>query len=186
MNKPFSPPALVQAPPGGFTADEFDEMMECGAFSDMRVELAGGYLERMSPAGYDHGTIHANVIVDLGIVSRSAGLTIATDLAVRIDDLTVRGPDVSLLREGTPRGSVPARNIILAVEVADTSLGKDVGAKLREYARAGIPTYWVIDVQARAVRVLTGPEGEEYRSVEIVRFGEALDVPETDQTITIA
>jgi Uma2 family endonuclease len=143
--------------PAGFTAHEFDEMMECGAFSGMRVELAGEYLERISPAGYDHGTIHASTIVDLGIVSRAAGLTIATDLAVRIDDLTVRGPDISLLREGTsllregtPRGSVPARNIILAVEVADTSLGKDVGAKLREYARAGIPPYWV--VTSRRVR----------------------------------
>jgi Uma2 family endonuclease len=80
---------------------------------------------------------------------------------------------------------VPARNIILAVEVADTTLGKDVGAKSREYARAGIPTYWVIDIQARAVRVLTDPEGEEYRGVQIVRFGERLEVPETDQTITI-
>jgi Uma2 family endonuclease len=185
MNKPFSPPARVEAPPGGFTADEFDEMMECGAFSDMRVELAGGYLERMSPAGYDHGTIHANTIADLALVSRPAGLIIATDLAVRIDDLTVRGPDISLLREGNPRGSVPAEKIILAVEVADTSLSKDVGSKLREYARAGIPTYWVIDVHARAVRVLTNPEGEEYRDVEIVRFGEALAVPETDHAITI-
>jgi Uma2 family endonuclease len=186
MNKPFSPPPLVQAPPGGFTADEFDEMIECGAFSDMSVELAAGFLERMPPANYDHGTIHASVIVDLGIISRSAGLTIATDLAVRIDDLTVRGPDISLLREGTRRGSVPARNIILAVEIADATLAKDLGPKLREYARAGIPTYWVVDVDARAVRVLTNPEGESYRGVEIVRFGEPLAVPETDQTITLA
>lgn len=185
MNKPFSPPARVEAPPGGFTADEFDEMIECGAFSDMRVELAGGYLERMSPANWDHGTIHANVIADLAIASRPAGLKIATDLAVRIDALTVRGPDVSLLREGHSRGSVPADKILLAVEVADTTLPNDLGPKLREYARAGIPTYWVVDVQARAVRVLTNPEGEEYRGVEIVRFGEALAVPETDRTITI-
>jgi Uma2 family endonuclease len=185
MNKPFAPPTLVQPPPGGFTADEFMQMVDCGAFSDMRVELAGGYLERMSPANIDHGSIAANVIVDLGIVSRSAGLIIATDLAVRIDDLTVRGPDVTLLREATGQGAVPGSKILLAVEVADTSLPKDLGPKLREYARAGIPTYWVVDVQAKAVRVLTEPEGEEYRRAAIVRFGEPLAVPETNQTITI-
>jgi hypothetical protein len=49
MNKPFSPPPLVQAPPGGFTADEFDEMIECGAFSDMSVELAAGFWSACHP-----------------------------------------------------------------------------------------------------------------------------------------
>lgn len=185
MNKPFAPPTRVQPPIGGFTADEFEWMMECGAFADMRVELAGGYLERMSPAHFDHGTIHANVIADLAVVSRPAGLLIATDLAVRIDDLTIRGPDVTLLREASRTGSVPGNQVLLAVEVADTSLPKDLGPKLQEYARVGIPTYWVVDVQARAVRVLTQPDGEAYRRVEIVRFGEPLAVPETNQTITI-
>jgi Uma2 family endonuclease len=185
MNKPFAPPTLVQPPPGGFTADEFMQMVDCGAFSDMRVELAGGYLERMSPADFEHGSVHANVLTDLSIVSRSAGLLIAIDLAVRIDELTVRGPDIALLREASGRGGVPGDKILLAVEVSDTTLSKDLGPKLREYARAGIPTYWVVDVQAKAVRVLTEPEGEEYRRAEIVRFGEPLAVPETNQTITI-
>jgi len=184
MNKPFSPP-LVEAPPGGFTADEYMRMLDCGAFDDMKVELAGGYLERISPANLDHGSIHANVIADLAMVSRPAGLIIATDLAVRIDDLTVRGPDITLLRDASGKGAVPGDKILLAVEVADATLPKDLGPKLREYARAGIPTYWVVDVQAKAVRVLTEPDGEEYRRAEIVRFGEPLAVPETNRTITI-
>lgn len=185
MNKPFPPPVRVEAPPGGFTADEYWRMLECGAFDDMRVELAGGYLERMSPANLDHGSIHANIIADMAMVSRPAGLIIATDLAVRIDDLTVRGPDITLLRGASGKGPIPGDKILLAVEVADSTLPKDLGPKLREYARVGIPVYWVVDVQARAVRVLTEPEGEAYKRAEIVRFGEPLAVPETNQTITI-
>ncbi|WP_230842451.1 Uma2 family endonuclease [Gloeobacter morelensis] len=44
-------------------------------------------------------------------------------------------------------------DLLLVVEVADSSLGFDLGAKAAAYARAGVPTYWVLDVQGRALHV---------------------------------
>jgi Uma2 family endonuclease len=48
------------------------------------------------------------------------------------------------------------------MEVADVTLRRDRGPKLRSYARAGIPTYWIVNVKARQVEVYTSPEGSAY------------------------
>jgi Uma2 family endonuclease len=58
-----------------------------------------------------------------------------------------------------------ADDVLLLIEVADTSLAYDRTTKLRLYARAGIPEYWIVDCTAEAVEVYRDPSGETYHDV---------------------
>lgn len=55
---------------------------------------------------------------------------------------------------------------MLAVEVSDTTLRTDRRVKRPLYARAGIPEYWIVDVEARQVEVHRSPTGDTYASIE--------------------
>jgi Uma2 family endonuclease len=61
-----------------------------------------------------------------------------------------------------------AEDALLVVEVADTSLAYDRSTKLRLYAQAGIPEYWVVDCAAETVEVHRGPGPEGYHDVNLV------------------
>ena len=62
----------------------------------------------------------------------------------------------------------------LVIEVADTSLRKDLRLKAPLYAEAGIPVYWLVDVNAREVLVMSEPQGGAYQRVERARPGDVL------------
>ncbi len=63
---------------------------------------------------------------------------------------------------------------MLVIEVADTSLRKDLRLKAPLYAEAGIPVYWLVDVNAREVLVMTDPVDGNYQRVERARPGDVL------------
>ena len=58
------------------------------------------------------------------------------------------------------------QDVLLIIEVADTSVEFDMKIKARLYAKAGIPEYWVIDVQERSLHVHTGPSARGYKTIE--------------------
>ncbi len=179
----------LHAAPADFAADAFTtadflQMLELGAFADMRAELVDGVLEKMAPAHGEHGTQNASVVIKLA-QALAADACIAIDLAVVIDDNTVRGIDIAVARTRFPKGPANASDVLMAVEIADTTLGRDLGAKAIEYATAGIETYWVVDLNGRAVHVMTDPDEAGYASRAIVRFGEELTVPGCDKPIAI-
>ncbi len=65
-------------------------------------------------------------------------------------------------------------DILLVVEIGDTSLDHDLGAKARLYGRAGVPEYWVIDINARRIHQHRKPNAEGYGSVRVVEGSESL------------
>ena len=91
-----------------------------------------------------------------------------------LDEGTELYPDIALLEprrdfysESHPR----ACDVLLVVEVAETSLAWDRGGKLRLYAQAGIPEVWIVDVAHARVEVHRDPAGGVYRAVEVVPRG---------------
>ena len=80
-------------------------------------------------------------------------------------------PDVALVAPGDYRTTLPTR-ALLVVEVADTSRRKDLGVKAALYATAGVPEYWVIDLQARAVHVHSEPADDRYQRIVPRRVGD--------------
>ena len=167
-----------------FTASEFLAMLDLGAFEDMRAELVGGVIEKMAPAHGEHGRQNADIVVRLA-QALGQSVRLATDLAIEIDDKTIRGIDIAVARNTFPKGAAKGPDLLLAVEIADSTLGRDLGAKADDYARAGVPTYWVVDLVGRAVHVMTELSEAGYASRHVVRFGEDLAVPGCDQVITI-
>lgn len=172
--------------PVGFTARDFLRMMELGAFEDMRAELVGGVIEKMMPAFMSHGECNATLIGKLIEAYRGAAWRFATDLVIGVDDSTVRAVDIAVVVPDMPdREAAEGRQVILAVEIADTTLARDLGLKARDYARAGIATYWVVDLKARAIHVMRDPVEGDYATRKIVAFGQPLALPESDAAITI-
>jgi Uma2 family endonuclease len=109
---------------------------------------------------------------------------IASDLAIRIDETTVRAADLAVYAVDLPQDRMPdGKDVLLVVEIADTTLSRDLGI---DYGRAGVPNYWVIDAAARLVQVMTGPKSDGYRIQTAVPFGDALPVPGVNATITLA
>jgi Uma2 family endonuclease len=160
-----------------FTFDDCLRMVETGILRPSeRVELINGELIVMTPIGPRHG----------GVVDRTnrAFIKLADDKAivrtqgtVVLDRFVAPEPDIVLLR---PRADdYVTRNpgvddILLIIEVADSSLEYDTTAKLSLYAILGIPEYWVADLQNQRLLVHSDAKGDAYASVRELRVGESL------------
>jgi Uma2 family endonuclease len=91
------------------------------------------------------------------------------------DLVVLRGPDSQF----AGRGNRPsAADVALLVEVSGSTYADDKGEYLREYARAGIPQYWIVNLAGRCVEVYTEPVAEEgrYESCRIYGAGESVPV----------
>lgn len=99
---------------------------------------------------------------------------------------TVLTCDVAVLRAPmTDKRFLRPEEIVLAIEIAETTIARDLGMKRTKYAGAKIADYWVVDSSRRVVHAHRDPVDGEYADVSTVRFGEPLTVPGTDATITI-
>ena len=96
-------------------------------------------------------------------------------------------PDAVVLRRSVEEiaGSIHPGDIRMVAEVSDTTLSFDLGAKARLYARAGIPEYWVLDVNGRRLIVHQQPEAGEYGSIQAFAEDEMVQTPLTGEA-TIA
>ena len=103
----------------------------------------------------------------------------------RVDDKPIRlrskiyQPDVAVVRRpwsGYPRAHPGPGDILLLIEVADSSLELDLGAKRTIYARAGIGEYWIVDLTTDTVLLHREPDGDGYRGVTPVKPPAVLEV----------
>ena len=161
------------------TIADFDRMIEEGFFEPapkrQRVELIEGELRQMSPIGPPHERL-----VDR-LNRWSCANTAEGTVAVRIQESigipqldSVPEPDVVWARERDHAAGRPlASEVLLIIEVADSSLTYDRGKKADIYAAAGIADYWVVNVRDRCIEVFRLPESGRYASHSIVRVPDA-------------
>ena len=149
-----------------FTRKEYHRMGDAGILKPTeRVELIRGEIIEMPPIGPRH-VAFVNNLTQL-LVTRLAGRAIVSvQNPVALDDDTEPEPDLAILRRRRPvpyKESEPAtEDVLLLIEIGDTSLTYDRGTKLRLYAEAGIPEYWVVDASAEVVEIHRGPAAEGY------------------------
>jgi Uma2 family endonuclease len=154
-----------------FTRAEYYRMAEAGILRRHdRVELIRGEIVEMSPIGRRHRAFvdNLNALLMLRLAGRAI---VSVQMPVVLTDDTEPEPDVTLLR----RRPVPykereahAEDVLLLIEVAEGSLAYDRITKLRLYAEAGIPEYWVVDCEAETVEVYRDPGPEGYRGMHRV------------------
>lgn len=163
-----------------WSADDFEAMVEAGILTDEhRVELLGGEIVEMPPPGPPHCSAVDQLTMDLAGELRGVA-TVRVQGSVRLDDRSIPEPDLAILRHppGHYRKAHPRpADILLIVEVADTSLLRDRNLKLPFYARAGIAEVWLVDVNGEAVERFTEPAGGAYQTAERFGRGTRLTVP---------
>lgn len=156
-----------------FTVEEYHRMAEAGILTqEDRVELLRGVVVPMTPIGVEHAAC----------VKRLNRLFRAADVTVGVQDPVILGPheepepDLSLLRfqdDGYAAHHPRAADILLLIEVADTSLSRD-REKVALYAEAGIPEAWIVNLPDGVVEVYRQPEGDRYRERTVVRTGQVI------------
>jgi Uma2 family endonuclease len=190
-NGPTDGPAAVAAPQRWkFTVKEFQRMAEVGILrEDARVELLEGELFAMPPTGdWHNGSVNA---FNWRFGTRVGGRAmVQVQGALRLSPHSAPQPDILVLRFRADfyRSALPRpEDVLLLVEVSDSSLAYDRDTKLPLYARAGISDVWIANRQQMQLEVYRDPEGDRYRSVTVVeRDGEVAPLAFPDLTIRVA
>ena len=163
------------------TVDEYHAMACAGILTeDDRVELIDGKLIVMPPVGGSHiacvNTL--NTLLNRRIVLRSnEDVIVSVQNPVQLNPHQEPEPDVALLRPATKRGVVPRpEDVLLLIEVADTSLAHDRDIKLPRYAKAGIPEAWIVALEEGHIEVYRHPQAQGYAERRVFKRGEALEI----------
>ena len=149
------------------TRHEFERMVEAGIFEeDEHIELLYGWLVRMSPAHPPHAFAiqKLNAILAPALAGR-AEVRIQSSFAV--GDYSLPEPDIAVVDVDAGMREHPYR-AYLVVEASDSSLAKDRRVKGPLYAAAGIPEYWIVNVNDRCIEVRRDPGPNGYSRTERV------------------
>ena len=108
------------------------------------------------------------------------------DCTVEFGGDTIRAPYISVADRdiGGRKNLLPA-DILLAVEIANSTLSEDIGRKRIDYATAGIRHYWVVDIEGRRTHTYADPQGTDYAALRVFAFGEPMSVLGAERSITV-
>jgi Uma2 family endonuclease len=174
-------PNMVEAFEDGrikFSLEMFEQLSDTGFFGEAHVELLNGEIlvkTMQKPA-------HAYAIQTLtekffAAYQTQACIRVQLPLVLLSPPPDFVEPDLALLKlpaEQYKDRSPTSNDAIVVIEVSDTTLERDRGAKLEAYARNQIPEYWILNVAETKLEVYREPKGNEYRSRTIFTAGEAV------------
>ena len=177
----------IERIPGGtphrISLTQFERMIEAGIFTPGdRVELIEGEILDMAPTNFPHEACVARLNRLLTLAVGDNGYVWPQNNSIRIPDLSRPQPDVTLLKwrddEYGPKSAPPtADDVLLVIEVSDSSLKYDRTRKLALYASAGIPEYWIVNLNGNLVEIHSEPQGSTYQNRFRSGPGETLQVP---------
>lgn len=161
-----------------FSVEEFERMVEAGVLrEDSNVELIRGEIIQMAPVGNRHGMCVTTI--DEILRPQVAGTAIIwLQTTVRLPPDSAPQPDLALLRAKPGsywHGSPQPEDILVAMEISDTTLNYDLHTKVPLYAERGIPETWVWDLPGRRVHRFRRPEVGRYRESAILGPDEVLE-----------
>lgn len=166
--------------PYRFTAEQLGKMVEAGVFPESHFELIRGRIYRMTKDG-PHNFAVGEMAERLRAIL-PAGFHVREEKALEHDDRSLPEPDVAVVRgdRADYRATNPKTSrAALIVEVCASSRRADYRDKPSLYAAAGVPAYWVVDVDGRKIDVFTSPQGtgREAGYVEHQAFAEGSPAP---------
>jgi Uma2 family endonuclease len=169
-------PSTFASPPRGMTVDEFEQLEQ--SLGDARIELIEGRVFTRDDMNPPH-------VLATGRAKRAIESVLPSDRfireekPVRILDFNEPFPDLAVVRGDleTYADHYPGpEEVSLVIEISDTTLAKDRGVKQENYARAGIPFYWVVNLGDRQVEVYSDPRPGGYVTRDDYRSGQSVPV----------
>ena len=163
-----TPPVTAAPPAGGprprrWTVAEFHALGDSGLFEGRRAKLIAGEIIEEGPMNPPHALTME--LVDLALrAAFGAGWRFRNQLPLPVGRDTDPLPDFAVIAGDVRGASGHPATAALVVEVSDTSLGYDTGEKRLIYAAAGVPEYWVLDINGRQLFVYRAPQGGDYAS----------------------
>ncbi len=148
----------------GLRVEDFLLLNDSGAFDDYgKTELIDGDIYVMNAQHSPHARAKTRLAYAMATRLREIGsdLEVIIEVAVHLNGDSMPEPDIVLTR-WRGKGPVPVETVALVVEVADTTLDRDLGRKSDLYAAAGIPEYWVIDLTEGRALMREFPDADGY------------------------
>ncbi len=159
-----------------FSVGEYYRMMKAGVLSENhRVELIEGEVLKMSPSGSRHAACVSRLDTLLHHQFGQIGIVRAQS-PIHLDDFSEPQPDIALLR---PRPDFyenqhpMPEDVLLVIEVAETSVEYDRNVKMPLYARAGLPEAWLVNLPKNILEVFTQPVNGKYKKSLKLKRGES-------------
>lgn len=160
-----------------FTVDDYHRMVESGILTENdRVELIDGEIVQMSAVGPRHVS-SLREVTRLLYELAMPNISISVQDPIQLDERSEPVPDLTVLRAhaGEYVNALPTSDdIILVIEVSDTTLSYDRNVKLPLYASGNIPEAWIIDLPGQAIERHSEPVEDSYRVVSRVGRGRQL------------
>jgi Uma2 family endonuclease len=153
---------------------EYDQLIALGAFEDEKIELLDGEMVAMSPTGMPHGSA-VQFLTELLILALHGRATVRCQLPFAASELSEPEPDLIVVPLGDYLAEHPSEAYLI-IEVAESSLAKDRGRKLRMYANCRIPEYWVVNLVERCIEVYRDPEGAGYARMDRYERSESIQL----------
>ena len=176
----IAPPQNHQlSPKFKFTTQQYHLMHEAGVFNDGdRLELINGEIKLMSPIGRKHGAC-INRLNKL--IQKKLGdlMVLSVQNSILLDDNSQPQPDLAILkpRDDFYESGLPTpEDILLIIEVADSSIDYDRHEKAPLYAAAGIPEMWLFDVNKKTIEGYSQPSALGYKQIHRYDEGDTLSM----------
>jgi Uma2 family endonuclease len=169
----------MELPRYRFTVDEYHRMGDAGILhEDDRVELIDGEIIKMSPVNRPH-ILCVDLLTRLLVIGVGDEALVRVQSPIRLDDATEPQPDLALMRPyeylATLEREQP-EDVLLVVEVAESTIRDDRNHKVPRYAQAGIPEVWLVNIPKKVVEVYSDPVEGKYQSIMRVGRGQTLTV----------
>jgi Uma2 family endonuclease len=169
-----------------FSVEDYYRMAEAGILPpDARVELIEGAIHDMSPIGPLHSGVTGR-LNRLFILRARGRWLVSTQSPVGLDQHSEPEPDIVLVKpapdEYVSHHPVPD-DVLLLIEVADSSLDFDRNKKIPIYARAGIPEVWIVNLQESVIEVHRDPHFANYGQKTVARLGDKISPAAFSDTV---
>lgn len=174
MNAPHPIPPVPERM--RLSVENFLLLNDSGAFADhAKTELIDGDIYVMNAQHHPHARAKSRLTMAINLCLQEIGsdLEAVSEVAIRLNDDTMPEPDI-VLTAWSGKGAVPVESVALLVEVSDATLDRDLGRKAALYAAAGVPEYWVVDLNEGRVLMHERPYADGYHGQLDVPFGERL------------
>lgn len=169
-----------------WTVDDYHRMIEAGLLRDRHVELLQGEIHHMPPEGPPH-TFYGGSLADRFRDRLGSRALVREARPITLSDSEPE-PDLALVRgvwDDYRYRHPSGEEVLLAIEISDSSLAKALNEKRITYATAGIPDYWVLALQQPALIVFRDPQNDNYQSETRLQQGSISPLAFADITFSV-